>query len=107
VTRYLSIPILYAEASPRKAPCEGSGGTGHPAAAALQTASILYQYLSRLVYGIESCRTDAEARLEFACPANLLANDDMGFLVVLKYINTELRSQVHHILLSIKRSLRA
>jgi hypothetical protein len=108
VVRPLTIPVLYSETSPGVVPFEGSGGTGHPAAAALQTAFVLDDYLSCLfVYGIKSPWTDAKARLELAFPAYLLANDDMCILVVLKYINTELRSRVHHILLSIKRSLSA
>jgi hypothetical protein len=104
----LSIPVLYAKASPGIVPLEGTGGTGHTATAALQAASILYHYLTCLfVDGIESSWTDAETRLEIASAANLLPNDNMGFLIVLKYVNTELGSRVHHILLSIKRSLSA
>jgi hypothetical protein len=104
----LSIPVLYAKTSAGVVPLEGPQWAGHPAAAALQTARKLYHQLScRLVYGIEPCRTDAEARLTLASAADLLSNDNMGLLVVLKYVNTELGSRVHHILLIFQRSLSA
>jgi hypothetical protein len=101
------MPVLHAKTSPGVAPYEGPKRTGHPAAAALQAAFILYHYLSCLfIYRIKPSRTDPEARLELASVTDFLSNHNMGFLIVLKYINTELRSRVHHILLSIKRSLR-
>jgi hypothetical protein len=101
------MPVLHAKTSPGVAPYEGPKRTGHPAAAALQTALILYQQLSCLfVYRIEPPWTDAKARLRLTSVTDFLSNHNMGFLILLKYIDTELRSRVHHILLNIKRSLR-
>lgn len=104
----LSIAVLDAETAPRIVPFDDAGGAGYPATAALQAARILYQDLSRFfAYGIESCRAYGEAQLDCAFSADLLFNDNMGLLIVLKDIDAELRSRVHYILLSIKRSLRA
>jgi len=87
----LSIPVLYSKTSPGVAPFQGTGRASHPAAAALQTASILYHYLSCLfVYRIEPPWTDAKARLRLTSVTDFLSNHNMGFLIVLKYIDTEL-----------------
>ena len=104
----LSIPILDTKAAPGVVPFQGPVRAGHPATAALQAARILDQDLPCLrADGIESTRTDGKTRLELASTTDLLFDDDMGLLIVLKDVYAELSPRVHHILLNLHRSLRA
>jgi len=102
----LSIPVLHAKTAPGIVPFQGPRWAGNPATAAFQAARVFYKDLSCLLaHGIEPCRADGEAWLEFACAADLLANDDMRLLVVPKDVEAELISGIHHILLNLHKSL--
>jgi len=104
----LSISVLDPKTAPGVVPLQGLRRAGHPATATFQTARVLYQDLSRLlVDGIQPCRTNRETRLEITVTTDLLSDNNMRFLIVLKDIDTELISRVHHILLNLHRSLMA
>jgi hypothetical protein len=77
-------------------PFQGPGWAGHPATATFQAARVLYEDLSCLLTdGIEPCRTNGEAWFELAFATDLLMNDDMRLLIVLKGIKAELISRFH------------